>query len=213
MHLIKEIDALNADVVILGTHHVRIILKLLDVDHSDFRSAAVIVQHLGGLNIAGEGISAINTMNDQSSARKFALGLSKQIEPVNDEIKLRDDTPTLKVVRQKAGVVIGKCGFTTALSMPNDALMHSGIKRPLNRLSGEKLRIAHDVLLKTVSLVDVSDRKTQQKGQALAAKQRSTDAIGRCVEILVTEELRAVLDDVEVVVTQHIVFNSVIFSG
>ncbi|MNL83485.1 hypothetical protein D3C87_2111500 [compost metagenome] len=55
--------------------------------------------------------------------------------------------------------------------MPNDALAYASIELLLNRLSGEKLRVAHDMLLQPVSLVDIDERKTQQKGQALTAEQ------------------------------------------
>lgn len=98
MHLIQKIDALDVEVVILGAHHIRVVLKFLDIDHGDFRLATVVVQHLCGFDVASKVSSAVNDVDYQPPAGKLTLRLCGQVKPVNDEVELRDDASALEVV-------------------------------------------------------------------------------------------------------------------
>ena len=49
----------------------------------------------------------------------------------------------------------------------------------------------------------------QDKGEALAAKQRSQDAVGRCFGRFIADKFRAVFDNGQVVVLQDCVFEVV----
>jgi len=200
VHLVEEIDALDGDVIILGAHHVRVILELLDVDHSDLRPAGVVVQGLGCLDVAGEGFACVNSVHGQATAGKFALCLDEQVDAVNDEVELGDDAPLLEIIGQKARIVVGQRGLAAALGVPDDSLAHPGIELALNRLGGEELGVTHDVLLQAVGFVHIDQGVFQQERQAVAAEQRGADAVGRRVRRFVAGEFRAVLDDVEVVV-------------
>ena len=160
MHLVEKIDALDADVVVLGAHHIRVVLKFLDIDHGDFRFAGVVVQHLRGLDVAGKGIAAIDGVHDQPAAGKLTLRLGEQVDPVDDEVELGDDALALEVVGEKTGVVIGQRGFAAALGVPDDALAYAGIEFPFNRLGGEELRVAHDVLVQAVGLVHIGQAQS-----------------------------------------------------
>ena len=211
MHLVQKINALDAEVVVLCTHHVWVVLKLLDIDHGDFRLAAVVVQHLRGFDVARKRFAAVDGVHHQSATCELALRLNEQIQPVNNEIELRNDAFALEVIGEEAGVVVGQRGFTAALGVPDDALLDPGIEFSLDGLGGKKLGVAHHMFVQAVTLVHVGQRKAQQESQAFTTEQRGAEAVGRRIGRFVAQKLGAVLDNVEVVVAQHIVFEGVIF--
>ena len=67
------------------------------------------------------------------------------------------------------------------------------------------------MFVQAVTLVHVGQRKAQQESQAFTTEQRGAEAVGRRIGRFVAQKLGAVLDNVEVVVAQHIVFEGVIF--
>ena len=171
----------------------------------------MVVQHLCGFDVACKVSAAVNGVDHQPPAGKLTLRLRGQVKPVNDEIELRDDALALEIVGKKPGVVVGQCRFTAALGVPDDAFFDACAELLLDGLGGKKLGIAHDVLLHAVCFVDIDQRKTQQESEATATEERRADAIGRRVWRLVAQKLGAVLDDVEIVVTQHFVFQGIVF--
>ena len=46
VHFVEKVNALNADVVILGADHIRVVLEFLDIDDGDLRLAGVVVDAL-----------------------------------------------------------------------------------------------------------------------------------------------------------------------
>ena len=181
VNLIEKINALDVDIVVLGAHDVGIILKFLDVDDGDLRLAGMVVHYLSGLDVASEGLSAVDGVDNEPATGEFELRLNEQIDAINDEVELWNDAPTLEVVGEKAGVVVRQRGLAAALRVPNDAVPYACIKFLLNRLGREELGIAHDVLLQSVSLVDIGERILQNEGQTIMAEQRRADAVGRRV--------------------------------
>ena len=170
MNLVQKIHALDAEVVVLGSHHVRVVLELLDVDHRDFRPAAVVVHHLRGIDVAAERITAVNGVHYQPTTRELALRLGEQINPVNDEVKLWDHPFALEVISEKTGVVVSQRGFAAALGVPDDALFDPCFELFLYGFGGKELRIAHDVLVQAVTFIDVSHCKPEQEGKSVAAE-------------------------------------------
>ena len=155
VHFVQKIDALDAEVVIFGANHIWIILKLLDVDHGDFRLATVVVQYLRRFDVASKGIATVNGVHHQSATGKFTLSLNEQIQPVDDEIELGDDAFALVVIGEEAGGVIGQRSFATALRVPDDALLDPRVEFSLDGFGGKELGIAHDVFVEAIAFIDV----------------------------------------------------------
>ncbi len=137
MHFVEKVHPLNADIVVLGGNHIRVILELLDIDHGDFRFAGMVVDDLSGFDGAAKGFAGIDGVDDQTATAEFSVGLSEQIQPVDDEIKLGDDVLVLEVIGQKAHVVIGQRGFSAALGMPDDAFFDAVVQFALDGFGGE----------------------------------------------------------------------------
>ncbi len=69
------------------------------------------------------------------------------------------------------------------------------------------------MLVQTVGLVHIDHGVLQKERQAVAAEQGGANPVGRRVGRIIADELRAVLDDVEVVVAQHLVFDCIVHVG
>ena len=90
VHFVEEIHPLNIQLIIIVLNHIRVVLKLLDIHHRDFGFSGMVVQHQGGLDVPGKGFARINLVHHQSAGFKFPSGLYQQIQPVHDEVKLRN---------------------------------------------------------------------------------------------------------------------------
>src|SRR4051794_15603192 len=98
MNFVEKVDALDVNVVILGPHDIRVILKLLNIDYRDFRPACVVVKNLRCFNVASKGVTSVDGVHDQAATRKLPLRLNQQIDSINDKVELGNNTPTLEVV-------------------------------------------------------------------------------------------------------------------
>jgi len=150
---IEEVDALDIDIVVLGTDYVRVVLKLLDIDYGDLRLAGVIVNCFGRFDVTGEGLSAIDGVYRQPPAGELALCLNEQVDSIHDEIEFWDDDPALEIIGEKVCVVVGQCGLAAALCVPDDSFSNTGIEFPFNGFGGEELWIAHDMFAHAIRLV------------------------------------------------------------
>ena len=121
----------------------------------------MVVQHLCGFDVARKRFAAVDGVHHQAATGEFALCLNEQIQPVNNEIELRNDAFALEVIGEEAGVVVRQCGFAAALGVPDDALLNPGIEFFLDGFGGKKLGVAHHMFLQAVTLVHVGQRKAQ----------------------------------------------------
>lgn len=60
MNFIKEVDALDADIIVFGRHHIRLIPEILDIDDGNLLFSMKVVDHLRDFNVTGEGAKRIN---------------------------------------------------------------------------------------------------------------------------------------------------------
>src|SRR5690242_1700481 len=110
-------------------------------------------------------------MYRKATSSKFPLGLNQQIKPVNNKIKFRDNPLLLKIVGQKAHIIISQSRFSAALRMPDNALSDSTVQFVPNGFSRKNLRIAHNMLLNAFGLLHISNRILQDKSQPIFTKQ------------------------------------------
>ena len=163
VNLVKKIDSLDGDIVILGTNHIGIVLELLDIDYGDLPPAGVIVECIVGFDIAGKVLASADGVHRQAATGKLPLRLYEQIETINNEVELGNDTAALEIVGQKVDVVIGQRGFATALGMPDNPFANTGVQLFFNRLGGKELRVTHDVLVLAIGFADKGQCILQEK--------------------------------------------------
>ena len=59
--------------------------------------------HLRGLDVAGECFAGVDGVHGQAAAGKFALRLSQQVDPIDDEIEFGDDAAVSGNSRSESG--------------------------------------------------------------------------------------------------------------
>ena len=147
VYFIQKIDPLDIELVIVAAHHIPVFPELLDIHHRDFRFSGGIVQGRGGLQVVHKFVARVDFVHHEPAAAEFFRRLNEQVQPVHNEIELRHDAPVAEIMRQEFHIVIGQGCFAAALGMPDDAFAHAGIQFLFNGPGGEKLRIAHHMLL------------------------------------------------------------------
>lgn len=200
MGLVKKIDPLDVQVVIVGPEDVRVVLEFLYVDDRDFPCSRKVVYRLLSAEFPHELVLRIDRMDDQSTARKFPLGLYHEIEAVHDEVKARNNPLILEKIGKVAGIVVSEGGLAAALRMPNDAFLDSRGYFPFDSLGGEKLRVPHDVLFNAGRSFHVRDAIFQQRREPVRRKQRGQYPVRGRVGILVNGEFGRMLNGLEIIV-------------
>ena len=116
MDLVEEVDALELEGVVGGTDDGGIVGEFLDVDDGDFELAGVVVDGLGGFDVAGELLAGINLVDGETSTAKLTGGLDEQVDAIDDEVELGDVAARLEVVGEVFDVVESEGGFAAALA-------------------------------------------------------------------------------------------------
>ena len=130
---IDKEDALKAGIVVaVNFDCLLVLLKLLDVDHHDFKFTIAILSNGCIADVVHQLITAFCVADDKPSGGKFVRSLFHQVNAVNDEIEFRNSVMLGKVIRQAFYGVICQGGLSASLCMPYNATFYSFVKRLAN---------------------------------------------------------------------------------
>ena len=141
-------------------------------------------------------------MNGEATGSEFAGGLDEEVDTIDDEVELGNDSLLLVVVGQEMDVVVGEGGFSASLSMPDEASGDSLVEILLDCLGGEELRVAHDVLLVADLLFHVSDAVAEEELKSRRAEERGEEAVGGGVGSFIGGVFGGALDGEEIGIAQ-----------
>ena len=107
-------------------------------------------------------------MDMQSAAVKFSAGLIEEIDSINDEVKLGNDSFLLKVGGEEVDIIKRERRLSAPLGVPDDAFANPGLDLIFNCLSREYLRVSHDMLFNSGFGFNIGESEAKQKGESTA---------------------------------------------